>query len=239
MENNKVLTTLVAIIMVLTLINLYKTFNLASEFAAISDLSTTPVVADTQPTPPAQPNQPAAPAFPVNVSMDDDEVKGDANAPVTIIEFSDYECPFCSRYVEETMPQVVKEYIDTGKVKYVFRDFPLSFHENAQKAAEAAECAGEQGKYWAYHDILFINNTKLAVTNLKQYAKDLNLNTTTFNNCLDNGDMTEEVQKDTADGSRYGVSGTPAFFINGIKLVGAQPFSAFKQIIDAELAKVE
>jgi protein-disulfide isomerase len=171
------------------------------------------------------------------VSLDDDPIKGNKNAPVTIVEFSDYQCPFCGRYFSQTYPQILKQYVNTGKVKYVFRDFPLSFHKNAQKAAEAAECAHEQDKYWEMHDKLFENQRNLDIASLKQYAADINLDTKKFNSCLDSGKYASEVQKDFNEGSRYGVSGTPTFFINGIKLVGAQPLSAFKQVIDAELTK--
>jgi protein-disulfide isomerase/plastocyanin len=173
----------------------------------------------------------------VEVSMDDDAVKGDVNAPVTIIEFSDFECPFCGKYVAETYPQIVKDYIETGKVKYVFRDFPLDFHPSAQKAAEAAECAGEQGKYWEMHDVLFENQDALGVDTLKMYAVSLGLDTVEFDNCLDSGAMAEEVLADLADGQAYGVSGTPGFFINGKLLSGAQPFEAFKQEIEAALVE--
>jgi len=176
---------------------------------------------------------------PVDVSVDDDAVKGDLDAPVTIIEFSDYECPFCGRHYRDTLPQIISEYVDTGKVKLIFRDFPLGFHSKAQKAGEAAECAGEQGKYWEMHDKLFDNQDALSVDDLKAYAKELKLNTAKFDACLDNGDMEDEVKQDLADGQAAGVSGTPASFINGRFVSGAQPFSAFKKIIDEELAKVE
>jgi protein-disulfide isomerase len=172
----------------------------------------------------------------VAVSLDDDAVKGDANAPVTIIEFSDFECPFCGKYVEETYPLIIKNYVDTGVVKYVFRDFPLSFHQNAQKAAEAAECAGEQNQYWEMHDILFANNDKLSVNDLKGYAVELGLDTEDFNTCLDSNKMAEEVKKDMADGVEYGVTGTPAFFINGKLVSGAMPYESFEQEIEAALA---
>lgn len=171
------------------------------------------------------------------VSLDDDPVKGNENAPVTIVEFSEYQCPFCGKYFKETYPKIVEEYINTGKVKYVFRDFPLSFHQYAQKAAEAAECAQDQGKYWEMHDKLFQNQKNLDIDSLKKYAKDIGLDVEEFNSCLDSGKYASEVQKDFNDGQKYGVSGTPTFFINGIELVGAYPFDSFKQIIDAELAK--
>ena len=170
-------------------------------------------------------------------SVDDDAVKGNKSAKVTIIEFSDFECPFCGRFYTQTYKQLVKEYVDTGKVKYVFRDFPLNFHKNAQKASEAAECADDQGLFWEMHDKLFENQQVLDVTSLKKYAKDLGANTKKFDECLDSGKYYSEVQKDLADGQASGVSGTPAFFVNGKLISGAQPFSAFKSVIDAELAK--
>ena len=118
----------------------------------------------------------------------------------------------------------------------VFRDFPLSFHPEALPAAEAAECAGDQGKYWEYHDELFKNQQLLSSSLYPQLASQLGLDTAKFQQCLDSGKHTQEVQNDFAYGSQAGVSGTPTFFINGVMLVGAQPYSAFKQVIDAELA---
>jgi protein-disulfide isomerase len=167
--------------------------------------------------------------------MDDDEVKGDPNAPVTIVEFSDFECPYCTRFFTQTLPAITEQYIDTGKVKFVYRDFPLSFHPNAQKAAEAAECAADQDKFWDMHDKLFEDGVKGGVNSFKQYAAELGLDTAAFDECLDSGKYTDEVQKDLADGSRLGVSGTPGFFVNGKYVNGAQPFEVFQQAIEAEL----
>lgn len=166
---------------------------------------------------------------------DDDAVKGDKNAPVTIVEFSDYECPFCEKFYSETYSQIEKNYIKTGKVKFIYRDFPLGFHQNAQKAAEAAECAGEQGKYYEMHNKLFENGVNGGATSFKQYAKDLGLDQSKFNQCLDSGAMASEIKKDLADGSKLGVSGTPAFFINSQEIVGAQPYTVFEQIIEQQL----
>ncbi len=174
----------------------------------------------------------------VDVSLDDDPILGDPNAPVTIIEFSDYQCPFCSKFLIDTLPLIKTQYIDTGKVKFVYRDFPLSsIHPYAQKAAEAAECADVQGKYWEYHDNLFGNQNALDIASLKKYAQDLKLNTDKFNTCLDSGEMAGEVANDLDDGIAAGVQGTPGFFINGRFLGGAYPFEQFKVIIDEELAK--
>lgn len=186
---------------------------------------------------PAAPAAPRAPAAKVDVSADDDAFLGDADAPVTIIEFSDYECPFCGRFYSQTLPQLKTEYIDTGKVKLVYRDFPLSFHPKAQKAAEAAECAGDQDRYFDFHDKIFENQGSIGVSDLKKYAGDLGLDQGEFDDCLDSGKFEQEVKDDVAAGVAAGLSGTPSFLINGQKLVGAQPFAAFKAIIDAELAE--
>jgi len=167
--------------------------------------------------------------------LDDDAVRGDADAPVTIVEWSDFECPFCARFYSETLPSIEEEYIKTGKVKLIYRDFPLGFHQNAQKAAEAAECAGEQGKYWEMHDMLFEQGVQGGVAGFKQYGKTLGLNTAKFDTCLDSGAMAGEVQQDMADGAAVGIQGTPGFIVNGKLVSGAQPFAVFKQVIDAEL----
>lgn len=177
---------------------------------------------------------------PINMNslIDDDSIKGDPNAPITIIEFSDYECPFCQRFYLTTYQQIVENYIDTGKVNLVYRDFPLSFHQNAQKAAEAAECAGEQGKYYEMHDLLFEKGVEGGIDSFKNYASEIGLNQAEFDECLDSGKMESEVKKDFADGQALGISGTPSFIINGKILVGAQPYSVFEKEIEAELKKL-
>lgn len=177
---------------------------------------------------------------PIDVSVDDDPFKGDDDAPITIVEFSDYECPFCKRFVDNTFDQIQEEYIDTGKVKYVFRDFPLSFHPNAAAAANAAECVRDQAgdeAYFVYHDVLFDNQRSLDVASLKSYAADLDIDQTEFAACVDEEKFADEVAADMAEGQSYGVSGTPAFFVNGELLSGAQPFAAFKAVIDEALAE--
>ncbi len=205
---------------------------------------------------PAQPTQqaPQAPpenTDPVKVSLDDDPVMGDKNAPVTLIDFSDYECPFCKRHFEQVYSQIKKDYIDTGKVKMVYRDLPLPFHDpNATDQAIAANCARDQGgddTYFRYHGEIFkrtSSNKGLARENLPKIAADLGLNTANFESCLNSDKYKAEVQKDLDDARKYGASGTPTFFIgkstgneiDGTKLVGAQPYAAFKTIID-ELLK--
>lgn len=206
--------------------------------------------------PSAQPQAKAAPSDdqpsgPVKVSVDDDPVMGNKNAPVTVIEFSDYECPFCKKSFTDVLPELKKNYIDTGKVKLVYRDYPLSFHANAGKEAEAAECArslGNDATYYKFHDQIFAkttsNGTGLALTELPVIAKNLGLNVTQFQQCLDSGKFADEVAKDMADGTAAGVSGTPSWIIGassqdgqieGQLIVGAQPFSVFKTIIDEKL----
>ena len=196
------------------------------------------------PAPPAPDQQPPAPSR-VQLSADDDPVLGNANAPLTIIEFSDYQCPFCQRFHQQTWSQLKTDYIDSGKVKFVYRDFPLPFHQNAEISAEAANCAGDQNKYWEMHDELFAkgsgDGTGLDAASLKGYAAALGMNAANFATCLNSTKYAGEIQKDTADGGTAGVSGTPTFFIGspgkGYQiLVGAQPYAAFKQAIEQELA---
>jgi protein-disulfide isomerase len=227
MEKNQILTVLLTVAIVLSVVNIYGTWQIKKEIGALPAGGAVPTA----------PTAPEVPSGPVDVSEADNPSIGDADAPVTIIEFSDFECPFCGRYVTQTYPQIKKDYVDTGKVRIVFRDYPLPFHSNAQKAAEAAECADDQGKFWDMHAKLFSNQQALDVASLKKYAGELALDQTEFDECLDSGKHAAEVQQDLADGSAAGVSGTPSFFVNGMLLVGAQPYSEFKKLIDAELAK--
>jgi protein-disulfide isomerase len=160
--------------------------------------------------------------------------RGNPKAPVTIVEFSDFQCPYCVR-ARPAVKRVRDEYGD--KVRIVFRHFPLDFHAQAQKAGEAAACAGEQGKFWEMHDLLWENTSKLQLADLKAHAATLGLDGAGFGACLDSGRHASVVEGDLAAGQGYGVSGTPAFFVNGRPLVGAQPFEAFAQVIDDELAR--
>jgi protein-disulfide isomerase len=162
--------------------------------------------------------------------------KGPADAKVTIVEFSDFQCPFCSR-AKDTVDEVMQAY--AGKVKLHFRHFPLDFHKQAPKAAQASLCANEQGKFWEYHDHLFKNQSGLEVPQLKDYAKAMGLDQTKFNECLDSDRMKATVDADTMDAQKAGVTGTPAFFINGVFLSGAQPLDEFKKVIDQELASAK
>ena len=172
----------------------------------------------------------------VAVGVDDDPAKGPAKAPVTIVEFSDFQCPYCGR-AEAVVKQILENYKD--KVRLVYRDFPLPMHPYAPKASEAAQCANEQGKYWEYHDALYADQSKLALTDLQATAERLGLKTEAFKTCLDSGKYAAEVSKDVADGQKAGVSSTPFFFINGIPVIGARDYSAFAEIIDRELANAK
>lgn len=165
-------------------------------------------------------------------------VKGSEEAPVTIVEFSEYQCPFCKKYVDEAYQQIGEEYGD--QIRYIFRDYPLPFHQHAQKMAEVARCAGDQEKYWEMHDLLFEKQDEWTEETeigdlITTYASSLGLATEEFSDCLDSGKYTQAVQDDFELGQTVGVSGTPTFFINGRMLVGAYPFEAFKEIIDEEL----
>jgi protein-disulfide isomerase len=173
----------------------------------------------------------------VQIAVDDDASRGGPNgAPVTIVEFSDFQCPFCSR-AEPVVDEVMKKYGD--KVRLVFRDYPLSFHPNAEMAAMGAECAEEQGKYWEMHRAMFANQAKLAAADLVETAGGLGIDKDKFKACLDSGKYRPEVQKDFHDGQKAGVTGTPTFFINGIMIVGARGVDSFSEIIDRELSRAK
>ena len=174
------------------------------------------------------------PRYDVPVSNDDPAI-GPANAPVTVIEFSDFECPFCRRHTLETAPRILSEY--EGEIRYVFKDFPLtSIHPNAFPASEAAHCAREQGEFWAFHDLLFELELPLGPATYVQYAEDLGLNISQFTQCVDERKYSELVQANFDFAAQLGVRSTPTFFVNGIAVVGAQPFATFQEIIEGELS---
>jgi protein-disulfide isomerase len=170
----------------------------------------------------------------VSVSTDGDPSIGPEDAPVTIVEFSDYQCPYCKVWYDQTYDQLMANY--PGKIRFVYRDLPLPMHSEAIPAAEAADCAGEQGAYWKYHDALFSGQYTLGRTAYEQYAADLGLDTTAFTACLDDHRYQAEIKANAADAARLGLTGTPSFVINGRILIGALPFEDFKAIIDEELA---
>lgn len=172
----------------------------------------------------------------VNVSVDDDPAWGPEDAPVVMVEFSDYQCPYCERFHQETYSQIRATY--EGRIRFVYRDMPLpQIHPDAMLAAEAADCANEQGAFWDYHDLLFNNQQDLSRTALGSYATQLRLDINTFNQCLDTGRYQQEITSDMQAAASYGVQGTPTFFINGRPIVGAQPFEVFAAVIDEELAR--
>src|SRR3989344_8625444 len=158
---------------------------------------------------------------------------------VEIIEFSDFQCPFCQQFFNTAYKEIKTKYIDTGKATLVYQHFPLSIHANAQKSAEASECANKQGKFEAYYNTLFTSGkadgTGLAVPDLKKYAVNLGLDTVKFNSCLDSGETVGAVKKDFEEGQTIGVSGTPTFIINGERIVGSQPFTTFEAVIERAL----
>ncbi|MAF14111.1 MAG: disulfide bond formation protein DsbA [Parcubacteria group bacterium] len=201
------------------------------------------VVANTNTAPSPSPSPsaptPAAPSPSGNFSQvsavtDEDHIRGNKNAKVTLIEFSDFECPFCAR-LHPTLQQLLSQY--ENDIRIVYRHFPLnSIHPNAQKAAEASECAGEQGKFWEYHDTLLDNQQAMTVPSLKSYAGQLGLSQTQFDSCLDSNKYASKVNQQLQEGQAAGVTGTPGTFVNGELVRGAYPIATFQQIIDGILA---
>ncbi|MEW6722682.1 MAG: thioredoxin domain-containing protein [Candidatus Micrarchaeota archaeon] len=212
-----------------------------------------PATGPAQPVAPTQPalapTQPAAPSAPDVASLMDDDMKlGSDSAPIVIIEFSDMQCPFCRKWFIESYSSLKQEYIDTGKAQLVFRDFPLSFHPAAQKAAEAVECAADQGKGWELHDKMYEEQSKqgsgtvqFSVDDMKSWASQIGLDAASFNTCLDSGKYANEVAADYNDGLAAGVQGTPAFIVakrdgsSAVPISGAQPYGTFKSTIDQML----
>lgn len=179
-----------------------------------------------------QPAQPSAPVKPVDEKAE--FIRGKKDAIVTLIEYSDYECPFCLRH-ESSIAQALKDF--PNDVRVVYRNFPLSFHPQAQKAAEAAECAGKQGKYWEMHDEIFNANSAgtMSVDKWKEVAKNLKLDTNKFNKCLDSGETAAKIAQDENEGASAGVTGTPGTFVNGELVEGAVPYATLKQVIEKKI----
>lgn len=208
----------------------------------------------TQVTSPAQPSAaraiapPPRPPLPadLNISLDGAAITGRADAKMTMVEFSDFQCPFCGRYIRDTWPQIQRDYVDTGKVRYAFRHFPLeSLHPNAFGAAEAGECLRQQGKFWEMHDLLFQNQDALGRPALTAYATKVGASPKAFQQCM-TGAVGTKIRADLEAGARAGVTGTPAFFFGTSqpdgtvhivkRLDGAEPLTAFKSALD-ELLK--
>jgi protein-disulfide isomerase len=183
----------------------------------------------------------------ITLKLDEGQYMGDKAAKVAVVEFSDFQCPFCGRYARETWPQIQNDYVKTGKIRYGFRDFPLiSIHPNALKAAAAAECASEQGKYWEMHDRLFANPGALGDGDLARYALEIGLESQKFNECLASGKKEEKIREEMGEGMKAGVGGTPTFFVGTVNsqgafkvtkvITGAVPYANFKQALDGALA---
>jgi len=170
------------------------------------------------------------------VTAGNNPVKGNARAPVLMVEFSDFQCPFSKRFYEDTLPKIEKEYITTGKVRFAYRDFPLASHNLARQAALACRCAGKQDRYWQMFDKL-IRGPSLAPESINKYAQELGLNLKNFSRCLGDKGVAAELGKDLSDAAKFGLRGTPAFFVNGRLSVGARPFEAFKELIEQELGR--
>jgi protein-disulfide isomerase len=185
------------------------------------------------------------PFKPVDASIKGSPVMGNADAPVTMIEFTDFQCPFCRRYSNGTFSQIIKDYVKTGKVRYVVRQFPLKpIHPKAVKASEASLCAGDQGKYWEMHDRIFKQTRSFEQEEWVRLAEGLGLEMSSFRDCLENGMKTSEVERDIKEGTALGMSGTPGFFLGrtdpenpdkfkAVEMIrGAQPYPQFKRTID-------
>jgi protein-disulfide isomerase len=192
---------------------------------------------------PSAPSQAAAPTTgAVKITLaPNTPYLGASNAKVTVVEYADYECPFCQQFFKNVFSVLKTKYIDTGKIKFVYQDFAF-LGPDSNTAAEASHCAEDQNKFWQYHDYLFNNQGQegsgwATADHQKQFAAAVGLNTATFNQCLDSGKYKQEVLNETAAGKSYGVSGTPTAFVNGQIIVGAQPVASFEQAIDAALKK--
>jgi protein-disulfide isomerase len=203
-----------------------------------------PGVADAGAQGQAAPTVPTAPVAPTTVNVavtKDDPIKGDANAKLTVVEFADYQCPFCERFFTQVMPSLQKDYIDTGKIKFVFKNLAFLGQESTD-AANAAKCAQEQNKFWEFHDYLYShqgqeNSGAFSVDNLKKFAGAVGLAQGQFDSCLDSKKYDAQVQADNAEANKNGFNSTPSTAIGSTPLIGAQPYAQFKAAIEAELAK--
>ncbi len=185
----------------------------------------------------AGPYNPAANGPQIDVG---EQSRGNINATVTITEYSDFECPFCAKFFSNAYRQLKSEYIDTGKVRLIYKQYPLvNTHKQSLGAAVAALCAADQGKFWEYHDLLFINQPRFSRVALESYAAQLGLGMQKFNQCLDDGATLGQVKREISEGNAAGVDGTPFFLVNGQKISGAQPIEAFRIVIEGELSKMQ
>jgi len=188
--------------------------------------------------PAAKPAEPAEPA--VKLTVDDVDLEGvpfigEEDAEITMVIYDDFQCPFCARFEQQAWLEIKEEYIDTGKAKFYYKHFPLGFHSHAQLAAEASECAHDQGKFWEYHDLMFENQADINEEQMKTWAEELELDMDDFNSCLDTHKYAEKVKLSMAEGQKVGVKGTPSVLVEDELVVGAQPFDNFKKVIDKKL----
>ena len=203
-----------------------------------------------RPAMPMPPQNAAAPQAPVNENVSiafpsGGYAVGRVDAPVTLVEYTDYQCPFCQRFHNDAFAQIKANYVDTGKVRYVSRDYPLPFHENAKRAAIAARCAGEQGKFWELRHQMIVNANALQADKILTYAANVELDVPKFKACTESDKYTAAVDRDIAEGSAAGVSGTPSFVIGrvdkdrleGVRVVGAMPYAQFDAKLKEALAK--
>jgi protein-disulfide isomerase len=171
-----------------------------------------------------------------------DPVAGNRDSSVVMVEYSDYQCEYCKRYFEEIFPEIKENYIDTGKIKYIYKDFPLQIHENSEDAAFSADCAGEQGKYWQMHDLLFEKQEEWSaqtdpIRYFIDYINILDLNEEEFLVCINSNKYIQEVMEDIEEGEKLDTKGTPTFYINNIKISGIYQYKVFKDTIEKELKK--
>jgi len=239
-----------AIIVSASLLYIFKTASARLDSVASSvEAASQKIAAQTAAAIPSEqqaPSQQAAPSAaqpsgaPVKITLKPNTpYLGSGTAKVTVVEYADYQCPYCERWFSGVMPQIKSKYIDTGKIKFVYQDFAF-LGPDSNTAAEATHCAADQNKFWQYHDYLFNHQGQegsawATADHQKEFAVAVGLNTAQFNSCLDSGKYKQEVLDETAAGHSYGVSGTPSVFVNGQIIVGAQPFSTFQQAIDAAL----
>lgn len=183
-----------------------------------------------QPSQTALQKQPSGAPGETVISIEDAPTLGDENATLTILEFVDYQCPQCARHARKALPGLIKDYVETGKVKYVIRDLPLeTIHKDAFKAAEATHCAADQGQFWKMHDRLFVNNRALSIDDLKNHSRVLGLDQEEFSECLDNGNHADRIRNDIAEAQKVGARVTPTFFI-GLTETGETTFISLKKL---------
>ncbi|MBD3303719.1 thioredoxin domain-containing protein [Candidatus Woesearchaeota archaeon] len=196
---------------------------------------TAAAAADPEQKKPAEPKEPEPQLTVDDVDLEGVPFLGEEDAEITMVIYDDFECPFCSRFETQAWPKIKENYIDTGKAKFYYKHFPLGFHSHAQIAAEASECAHDQGKFWEMHGMIFENQQDISEESLKEWAEELELGMDDFNECLDTHKYAEKVKKSMAEGQQVGVKGTPSILIEDELVVGARPFEDFEKVIEKKL----